>query len=151
MNGYKRYVASGAYEFVYPDSWLEDVTLYRRRIERAEFQRGVEFKQLEDMERVAKGQAVVQPAVGFGPPAGTGEENLSVVAAPSPGLVCVPLATSSCHCFDAAAQASAHMSLPASSFSPTGLSLSLRDGTTSLKPDVRHGHHVVVLRLYPKL
>lgn len=93
VNGYKRYIAGGAYEFLYPKSWLEDVTLYRRRIERAEFQRGVEFKQLEDMERVAKGQSVVQPAVGFGPPAGTGEENLSVVAAPSPGLVCVASVT----------------------------------------------------------
>lgn len=88
VNGYKRYLSSGAYEFLYPQTWLEDVTLYRRRVERAEFQRGVEFKQLEDLERVAKGQTVVQPAVGFGPPAGSGEENLSIVAAPSPGLVC---------------------------------------------------------------
>lgn len=87
VNGYKRYISGGAYEFLYPQSWLEDVTLYRQRIERAEFQRGVEFKQLEDMERVAKRESVVQPAVGFGPPAGGGQENLSVVAAPSPGLV----------------------------------------------------------------
>eukprot|EP00892_Ulva_mutabilis_P007827 jgi/Ulvmu1/5416/UM022_0211.1 len=93
VNGYKRYIAGGTYEFIYPASWLEDVTLYRRRIERAEFQRGVEFRQLEDMERVAKGQSVVQPAVGFGPPASSGEENLSVVAAPSPGLVLKDLGT----------------------------------------------------------
>lgn len=95
VNGYKRYVYDGAYEFLYPQSWLEDVTLYRQRIERAEFQRGVEFKQVEDMERVARRESVVQPAVGFGPPAGSGQENLSVVAAPSPGLVC---ALSSLHC-----------------------------------------------------
>lgn len=89
VNGYKRF-SIAAFEFVYPQSWLEDVTLYRRRVERAEFQRGVEFKQVEDMERVARGQSIVQPAVGFGPPASSGEENISVVAAPSPGLVCVP-------------------------------------------------------------
>lgn len=87
--GSKRCIGEG-YEFVYPAKWLADVTLYRRRIESAELQRGLAFQQFEQQERVAQRQRAVEPAVAFGPQGSTGEDNISVIAASSPGLVCAP-------------------------------------------------------------
>jgi hypothetical protein len=84
--GFKRCIGQG-YEFVYPASWLADVTLLRHKIESAELARGLDFQQFSDAERVAKRKPVVEPAVGFGPQGSTGEDNISVVTASSPGLV----------------------------------------------------------------
>jgi hypothetical protein len=64
------------------------VTLYRRRIESAELQRGLAFQQFEDQERVAQRKATIEPTVAFGPQGSSGEENISVIKAPAPGLRC---------------------------------------------------------------
>ena len=92
ISGFKRCIGEG-YEFVYPASWLADVTLYRRRVESAELQRGLAFQQFEQQERVAQRQRAIEPAVAFGPQGSTGEDNISVISAASPGLVCVTLRT----------------------------------------------------------
>jgi hypothetical protein len=86
VNGLKRCVRQG-YEFVYPAQWLADVTIYRRQAEVAELQRGLANKQFEDTERIARRKAVVEPDVAFGPQGSSGEDNISVITAPSPGLV----------------------------------------------------------------
>ena len=73
-----------------PPPWLADVTLYRRKLESAELQRGLEFQQFADTERIARRRPTVEPSVGFGPQGSTGEDNISVISASAPGLVCGP-------------------------------------------------------------
>lgn len=89
MNGLKRYLGSG-FEVQYPANWLQDVALYRRKVEQAELIRGLDFQDIDQMERAARSRAVVQPSIAFGPPGGTGVDNISIITAPSPGLRCVP-------------------------------------------------------------
>ena len=88
VKGRKRCLGQG-YEFVYPATWLADATIYRRRVESAELDRGLAYRQFTEQERIAKRRAVVEPAVAFGPMGTTGEDNISVITAASPGLVCV--------------------------------------------------------------
>jgi hypothetical protein len=89
VNGLKRYLGSG-FEVLYPSAWLQDVTLFRRRVEQAEFSRGLDFQDIDQMERAARGRSVVQPSIAFGPAGGSGEDNISIISAPSPGLRCGP-------------------------------------------------------------
>ena len=85
VNGLKRYLGSG-FEVQYPSEWLQDVTVYKRRVEQAEFSRGLDFQDIDQMERAARGRSVVQPSIAFGPAGGSGVDNISVITAPSPGL-----------------------------------------------------------------
>jgi hypothetical protein len=96
--GFKRCIGQG-FEFIYPATWLADVTLYRRRIESAELQRGLAFQHFEDQERVAQRKSTIEPVVAFGPQGSTGENNISVITAPSPGLQCVSTCLESETCF----------------------------------------------------
>jgi hypothetical protein len=88
VTGFKRCIGQG-FEFVYPATWLADATLYRWRIESDELRRGLAFQQFEDQERVAQRQSTIEPVVAFGPQGSNGEDNISVITAPSPRLRCV--------------------------------------------------------------
>jgi hypothetical protein len=63
----------------------------RRAAERDEFNRGLAFQDIDELERVARRRAKVQPVAGFGPRGGRGEDNISIIVAPSPGLVYAPI------------------------------------------------------------
>ncbi|KAG2437352.1 hypothetical protein HXX76_006007 [Chlamydomonas incerta] len=103
VRGIKRCVYGGAgngFEFTYPATWLGDQTLAYRAAKRAEAARGgpptfgsrrddfddSEFPALSPSRRPAaqqsRGAEVAEPVVAFGPPGTTGEENVSVIAAP---------------------------------------------------------------------
>ncbi|GFR47691.1 hypothetical protein Agub_g9440 [Astrephomene gubernaculifera] len=104
VRGAKRCVESKhGFEFTYPASWLADQTLANRAARRAEAERGgppgLNLDPLDDYEWRQQRQrrrrrpasvgkvAAVEPVVAFGPPATTGEENVSVIVAPiTPGF-----------------------------------------------------------------
>lgn len=67
-------------EFVYPADWLADQTLYRRRAERLEKQRPLDLPPVGQLPRPKRTK--YDPSAAFGPPRSTGEDNISVIAAP---------------------------------------------------------------------
>jgi hypothetical protein len=71
VHGLKRCI-SQSFEFVYPSAWLADVTIYRRRVESAELERGAPFQQVADAERVARRKGSSEPVVAFGPRGSSG-------------------------------------------------------------------------------
>lgn len=78
---------SGA-EFQLPADWLVDQRLYRRAVEQAEVRRGLDPPSLRTPE--ASERRVAEPQVAYGPPGSTGEENVSIIAAPiQAGFRCV--------------------------------------------------------------
>lgn len=96
MLGYKRCVSPDGFQFLYPAKWLGDQTLYRRKVESTESGLGFNLPDIGDAERVARRrrEAFVEPSVAFGPMGGVGEDNISAIVAPSPGLKCASLPAS---------------------------------------------------------
>eukprot|EP00887_Chlorella_sp_A99_P007368 scaffold2.g7368.t1 len=98
VGGFKRCLdTTYGFTFQYPASWLADQRLYLRNIERAERQRTLDPLPPPRPPPPAEGaggtvrpvprQAQYEPVAGFGPPGGTGEENVSVIVAPiQPGF-----------------------------------------------------------------
>jgi len=85
VGGFKRCVVPDLFTFVYPDAWLADVTVARRRAARQEAARD---GRAPATLRIA-GQVVdiAEPQAAFGPRGGSGETNVSVIAAPiQPGF-----------------------------------------------------------------
>jgi hypothetical protein len=81
VNGYKRCVdLQNGYEFLYPARWLADQRLYRRYAERMERERGLDLPSLRGARRVRS--EAPEPSAGFGPPGGSGEDNISAIVAP---------------------------------------------------------------------
>lgn len=81
VGGYKRaYNTRTGYEFQLPASWLVDQRLYRRAVEQAEARRGLDPPSLSRQN--APERRVAEPQVAYGPPGSTGEENVSIIAAP---------------------------------------------------------------------
>lgn len=81
VNGYKRaYNNRTGYEFQFPSSWLVDQRLYRRAVEQAEVRRGLDPPSLRRQD--VPERRVAEPQVAYGPPGSTGEENVSIIAAP---------------------------------------------------------------------
>lgn len=82
VRGYKRCVDyQNGFEFRYPAVWLADQRLYRRYAERMERERGLDPPSLRAARRV-RAQEAPEPSAGFGPPGGTGEDNISAIVAP---------------------------------------------------------------------
>lgn len=82
VHGYKRCLdTQNGYEFVYPASWLADQRLYRRYAERIEREAALDPPALARERRRRRSEAP-EPSAGFGPPGGTGEDNISVIVAP---------------------------------------------------------------------
>lgn len=93
VGGRKRFADfSGGFEFTYPAAWLQDITLLRRQAARLEARFALDPPPVGGRRRGGPGGGggrgapsagdVVEPAAAFGPPGSTGEENVSVVAAP---------------------------------------------------------------------
>ena len=93
--GIKRCKSSEGFEFVYPAAWLADQTLYRRQVQASEDRNFIDLPDAAAMERMRRRKNAFEPLVAFGPMAGTGEDNMSVIVAPSPGLVYAPVLLSS--------------------------------------------------------
>lgn len=73
------------FEFTYPQSWLADQTVASRRAVLAERRRGIDGGMGPEIWRQPekwRGVDVIEPAVAFGPPGSTGEQNMSVIVAP---------------------------------------------------------------------
>jgi hypothetical protein len=81
-------------EFQHPADWLADQTVAYRAAQRAEASRGLppsERMLLSSgalaQQRARAARSVAEPTVAFGPPGTSGEENISVIAAPiAPGF-----------------------------------------------------------------
>ncbi|GAQ82276.1 psbP family protein [Klebsormidium nitens] len=84
VKGFKRCIESGqGFEFIYPAEWLGDQRLLYRAVERAEQSRSLDLPPI----RRNGGRNRTEPIVAFGPAAGSGELNVSVVVAPiAPGF-----------------------------------------------------------------
>lgn len=86
IKGYKRCVDyQNGYEFIYPDFWLADQRLYRRYAERIERQKPLDLPPINSTSASPKRRGRMtkyDPVAGFGPPKGTGEDNMSVIVAP---------------------------------------------------------------------
>ncbi|EPS72461.1 hypothetical protein M569_02299, partial [Genlisea aurea] len=79
VGGFTRYVDAGeGFEFVYPESWLGDQTLLYRSAGKAE--RSLDLPPLSGGAIIRK--KINEPVVAFGPPASTGEVNVSVIVSP---------------------------------------------------------------------
>lgn len=80
VNGYKRAVnKQTGYEFQYPVDWLVDQRLFRRAAEAAEKRRSLDPPALRENQAERR---VAEPQIAYGPPGSTGEENVSIIAAP---------------------------------------------------------------------
>ncbi|KAL1546027.1 PsbP domain-containing protein 7, chloroplastic [Salvia divinorum] len=80
VRGYSRYIdTEEGFEFVYPDRWLGDQRLLYRAAEKAERSLDLDPPSLSGRRR-----NVTEPMVAFGPPASTGELNVSVFASRIP-------------------------------------------------------------------
>lgn len=78
-----RYLFCSNTEFIYPADWLGDQRLLYRAVERAEQSRSLDLPAI----RRNGGRNRTEPIVAFGPAAGSGELNVSVVVAPiAPGF-----------------------------------------------------------------
>ncbi|GBG59291.1 hypothetical protein CBR_g32304 [Chara braunii] len=87
VKGLRRCVdQSRGFEFVYPARWLGDQRLLYRAVERVDAVRSLDPPSLKDAERERRRRQKSRrdPVVAFGPPRGSGEENVSVVVSPVP-------------------------------------------------------------------
>ncbi|KAK3234006.1 Thylakoid-anchored PsbP-like protein [Cymbomonas tetramitiformis] len=83
VKGLKRCVdASNAYEYLYPAEWLVDQRLVLRAARRAELERPLDPLSAGQEARKARMRSVTEPVTGYGPAAGSGEENVSLIVAP---------------------------------------------------------------------
>ncbi|KAK9830941.1 hypothetical protein WJX81_008357 [Elliptochloris bilobata] len=83
VGGFRRCLdLQAGYEFVYPAAWLADQTLLFRRAQRLEQRLGLDPPAV----RRAPRREVAEPGAAYGPPGGSGEESISVVAAPLAGV-----------------------------------------------------------------
>ena len=76
VRGLKR-CREGAFEFLFPAEWVADQTLFRRAAGQTDGRSRLDPPPLRGR---PAGPAPVAPSVGFGPPGGSGELNVSVVA-----------------------------------------------------------------------
>ena len=76
VRGLKR-CREGAFEFLFPAEWVADQTLFRRAAGQTDGRSRLDPPALRGR---PAGPAPVAPSVGFGPPGGSGELNVSVVA-----------------------------------------------------------------------
>lgn len=82
IKGYKRCVDyQTGFEFLVPEAWLADQSLYRRYAERLERERSLDPPSLRLNPRRIRSSEVPEPSAAFGPPGGIGEDNISVIVA----------------------------------------------------------------------
>mmetsp|Transcript_13780 Transcript_13780/g.41609 ORF Transcript_13780/g.41609 Transcript_13780/m.41609 type:complete len:256 (-) Transcript_13780:655-1422(-) len=82
VRGYRRALNTNTgYEFLYPSPWLVDQRLFRRAAEQAEKRRSLDPPALR-AQRGGEDRRVAEPQVAYGPPGTSGEENVSIIAAP---------------------------------------------------------------------
>ena len=80
---YKRFFDQGSgAEFVYPSSWLADVTIARRRAESQAERTSLDFPQPSRASVARRAGASTLPLVAFGPQNSSGELNISLVEQP---------------------------------------------------------------------
>lgn len=89
IGGYSRCIDTNeGFEFIYPASWVGDQTLLYRAAEKKEFERSLDPPpfNINTKSRADTGRRgnVSEPVVAFGPPASTGELNVSVIVSPVP-------------------------------------------------------------------
>lgn len=75
LDGCLRHVDAG-FELLAPSSWLADQTLARRK---AQAVQALDLPALREIRPLAPRRVVPEPVVGFGPPGGNGETNMSVL------------------------------------------------------------------------
>uniref|UniRef100_A0A0F7H142 Photosystem II reaction center PsbP family protein n=1 Tax=Pelargonium incrassatum TaxID=163034 RepID=A0A0F7H142_9ROSI len=81
IQGYSRCIDTNeGFEFIYPVNWVGDQTLLYRAAGKAESQRSLDLPPLNSANRPRLN--VNEPVVAFGPPASTGELNVSVIVSP---------------------------------------------------------------------
>ena len=80
VGGFKRCLVPGLFTFVYPEAWLADVTVARRRAERQEAAR--DGRRGPTLTLAGQVVDIAEPQAAFGPRGSTGETNVSVIAAP---------------------------------------------------------------------
>jgi len=69
-------------EFMYPETWVADQTIFYRAVEKAELERSLDPPPLNSGTR--RKRNVNEPVIAFGPPGSTGELNVSVIVSPVP-------------------------------------------------------------------
>ncbi|PKI51519.1 hypothetical protein CRG98_028079 [Punica granatum] len=69
-------------EFIYPESWVEDQTVFYRAVRKAELERSLDPPPLRKSSR--QRENVNEPIVAFGPPGTSGELNVSVIVSKVP-------------------------------------------------------------------
>ncbi|KAK4751132.1 hypothetical protein SAY87_004614 [Trapa incisa] len=83
IDGYSRCIeVNEGFEFIYPESWVEDQTVFYRAVKRAESERSLDPPPLSSPPR--RRENVNEPAIAFGPPGTSGELNVSVIVSPVP-------------------------------------------------------------------
>jgi hypothetical protein len=84
VRGFKRCVNyQNGYEFIYPRDWLADQRLYLRAAQRMERRSSLDLPPLRRNQGVRRSRVQqFDPSSGYGPPKGSGVENISVVVAP---------------------------------------------------------------------
>jgi len=69
-------------EFIYPETWVADQTIFYRAVAKAELERSLDPPPLNSGTRQKRN--VNEPVIAFGPPGSTGELNVSVIVSPVP-------------------------------------------------------------------
>uniref|UniRef100_A0A7C8ZBZ6 PsbP C-terminal domain-containing protein n=1 Tax=Opuntia streptacantha TaxID=393608 RepID=A0A7C8ZBZ6_OPUST len=81
--GYSRCIQPDeGFEFMYPETWVADQTIFYRAVEKAELERSLDPPPLTSGTR--RKRNVNEPVIAFGPPGSTGELNVSVIVSPVP-------------------------------------------------------------------
>jgi len=81
VNGFKRCKdKENGYEYLYPASWLEDQRIALRNAEKRQL--SLDPLSAAEAARRKRRRQVAEPVSAYGPPAGSGEENVSVIVAP---------------------------------------------------------------------
>jgi len=81
VQGFKRCVdRENGYEYLYPAGWLEDQRIALRNAEKT--QRSLDPLSSKEYARLKRRRQIAEPVSAYGPAAGSGEENVSVIVAP---------------------------------------------------------------------
>lgn len=83
IEGYSRCIQPDeGFEFIYPETWVADQTIFYRAVAKAELERSLDPPPLSSGTR--RKRNVNEPVIAFGPPGSTGELNVSVIVSPVP-------------------------------------------------------------------